>query len=97
MSIQEQLRDTLTKKAVRVIDLFREWDENGDGKVTKKEFRQALPLLGLDAAKTDMDALFDEWDKDKTGSITFDELNKLLRRCALHSHRAAVLRPCCIA
>tara|TARA_B100000767_G_C19274370_1_gene332740 strand:+ start:185 stop:313 length:129 start_codon:yes stop_codon:yes gene_type:complete len=32
---------------VRVIDLFREWDENGSGAVTKKEFRVAMPLLGL--------------------------------------------------
>ena len=28
---QEQVRDALSKNAVRVIDLFREWDEDGDG------------------------------------------------------------------
>jgi len=37
----------LTTNAVRVIDLFREWDEDGDGIVSKKEFRRAMPLLGL--------------------------------------------------
>ena len=37
----------LTTNAVRVIDLFREWDEDGDGVVSKKEFRRAMPMLGL--------------------------------------------------
>ena len=36
---------------VRVIDLFREWDEDGDGTVSKKEFRKALPMLGIQVAK----------------------------------------------
>ena len=35
--IQEQLRDILTDNAVRVIDLFRDWDDDGDGGVSKKE------------------------------------------------------------
>ena len=31
--IAEQLRVALSKNAARVIDLFREWDEDKDGKV----------------------------------------------------------------
>ena len=45
-----QLRNMLSKNAVRVIDLFREWDEDGDGTVSKKEFRKAMPLLGLEVS-----------------------------------------------
>ena len=37
--ISEQLRDVLVENAVRVIDLFRDWDENGDGQISKAEFR----------------------------------------------------------
>ena len=40
-------RRATSVQAVRVIDLFREWDENGTGTVTKKEFRVAMPLLSL--------------------------------------------------
>ena len=40
---------------VRVIDLFREWDEDGDGTVSKKEFRKAMPLLGFDAPRAQAD------------------------------------------
>ena len=35
--MQEQLRQILVDNAVRVIDLFRDWDDNGDGKVSKKD------------------------------------------------------------
>ena len=51
--VQEQLRDLLTQNAVRVIDLFREWDEDGDGTVSKKEFRKAMPMLGLQLPEHD--------------------------------------------
>ena len=44
-------RQALAKNAGRVIDLFREWDENGDGMVTRKEFHKAMPLLGLEAPR----------------------------------------------
>ena len=48
-SVAEQLRDTLSKHAVRVIDLFREWDDDGSGQIDKKEFRKALQALGFKA------------------------------------------------
>ena len=35
--VQEQLRQILVDNAARVIDLFRDWDDNGDGKVSKKD------------------------------------------------------------
>ena len=31
-----------------MIDLFREWDSDGDGEITKKEFRSAMARMGLD-------------------------------------------------
>ena len=42
--VQEQLRQILIDNAVRVIDLFRDWDDDGNGKVDKKEFRKAMKL-----------------------------------------------------
>ena len=66
--------------SMRVMDLFREWDEDNDGLVSREEFRRALPLLGLHASTAQFDELFDEFDVDKGGSISFRELNRLLRR-----------------
>ena len=78
--LAQQLRDALSKNAMRVIDLFREWDEDGDGSVSKKEFRRAMPLIGLDLPRTEIDGVFDTWDPDGSGEIGLDELNKILRR-----------------
>ena len=75
-SVQEQLRDALVANSMRVIDLFREWDTDGDGCVDKEEFRRAMPMLGLQGTREHFDALFDEFDKDGSGSITFRELNR---------------------
>uniref|UniRef100_A0A7S3BR19 EF-hand domain-containing protein n=1 Tax=Haptolina ericina TaxID=156174 RepID=A0A7S3BR19_9EUKA len=78
--VMHQLREALTANAVRVIDLFREWDEDGDGVIDKLEFRRALPMLGLHAPLETVDALFDSFDLDGSGTIGFKELNRLLRR-----------------
>ena len=37
-----QLREALSKNMVRVVDLFREWDTNGDGTINKAELRTRL-------------------------------------------------------
>ena len=82
LPVAQQLRNALSKNAMRVIDLFREWDEDGDGTVSKKEFRKAMPLIGLDLPRKEIDGVFDTWDPDGSGEIGLDELNKILRRGA---------------
>ena len=76
---QEQLRSVLSSNAVRVIDLFREWDEDENGTVSKKEFRKAMPMLGLDVPVEDVDALFDTWDPDGSGMLELKELTRVLK------------------
>ena len=78
--VDEQIRDYLSQRAVRVIELFRQWDDDGTGKIEKKEFRIGMKELGLNVSKALMNELFDSWYKDKSGIITIEELQKLLRR-----------------
>jgi len=78
--LSQQLREALVSNASRVIDLFREWDEDGDGMISKKEFEVAMPMLGLHVDLTVVHSLFDEFDCDASGEISFRELNKILRR-----------------
>ena len=73
-SVQEQLRDVLQEHQVKLIDLFRDWDEDGNGAIDKKEMRFALPALGYDVPKQAIDAFFDSIDVDKSGMIEFHEL-----------------------
>ena len=78
-SVQEQLRHMLSAKGMRVIDIFRDWDEDGDGLIDKTEFRSALTALGIQADKDKMNALFDTFDANSDGRIDCVELNKKLR------------------
>ena len=55
------------------------WDENGDGEVSREEFHLAMPALGLDVPKADIDKLFSEWDSDGGGCIGYKELSKILK------------------
>ena len=70
----------MSKNAVRVIDLFHEWDDDGSGSISKKEFCKALPALGLECPMSEIESLFDSWDPDGSGAIELAELNKQLRR-----------------
>ena len=79
-SVAQQLRDILSKNGVRVVDLFREWDEDGNGSVSKKEFRKAMPLLGMDLPTKAIDELFDQYDPDKSGVMEMNELQRMLRK-----------------
>ena len=77
-SIQEQLRDALAANSAKLIDLFREWDDDGNGALDKKELRKALPALGYEAPKKEVDAFFDSIDKDGSGFIEYEEFKKAL-------------------
>jgi Ca2+-binding EF-hand superfamily protein len=61
------------------MDLFREWDTDGDGNVSRKEFVAAMPKMGLDVDKKEILELFDSWDADGGGTLDFKELQKILR------------------
>ena len=54
LSIQAQIKHALAANAIRVLDLFREWDGNGDGVVSTDEFLRAMPLLGIHAGKEEV-------------------------------------------
>ena len=77
--VSEQLAAALRANATRVLDLFKSWDVDGNGEVSRREFHEAMPALGLEVPAADIDILFNEWDKDGGGAIGYRELKKILR------------------
>ncbi len=82
LSVQQQLRAILSANAVRVIDLFRDWDDDQSGNISRKEFRRAIAALGYEAGADDINGTFDDLDADGSGTIEYEELNAQLRRGA---------------
>ena len=50
-----RLRDALAKLGTRVIDTFKQWDANSDGVISREEFHEVIPKLGLQARATLVD------------------------------------------
>ena len=75
----EQLREALSKSFTRVIDLFKDWDDDGNGMVNKTEFRRVLPMLGLKVERDVAEQLFESFDADGSGEIDYKELHHHLR------------------
>ena len=78
-TVVEQMRDILAQYFKTVTQLFRDWDDDNSGTVSKEEFRRALPVLGLTVEREDAEALFDTFDEDLSGEIDYEELSKHLR------------------
>ena len=49
--VKDQLIEALNAHAVTIMELFRDWDDDDDGCVDKKEFRKAMQELGFDAPR----------------------------------------------
>jgi len=60
----------ITEAARRV---FREFDANDSGKISRKEFQQATEKLGLILSDTQSQTYFESIDRDHSGKITEDE------------------------
>ena len=53
--VDEQIRDYLSHKGVRVIELFRQWEDDGTGRIEKKEFRRGMKELDPDVRTDGID------------------------------------------
>ena len=85
MSALENMLDWIDWKTINVPgastrDLFHAWDIDRNGKVSRKEFMQALPALGFDLKQSAMDDLWDFLDDDGSDELVLSELDKKLRR-----------------
>ena len=75
----------LAKNMTRVMDLFRQWDTNSDGQISKKEFKRGMVALGFHVSSEDVSSIFQLMDPDGSGTIDFQELHRELRKAKANS------------
>ncbi|GBG84859.1 hypothetical protein CBR_g39235 [Chara braunii] len=61
-----------------MLEAFRIFDKNGDGKITIDELKQALNGLGVKAREDEVDELMKQADVNRDGSVCYEEFVKLL-------------------
>jgi Ca2+-binding EF-hand superfamily protein len=74
-----ELRKRLQTGYKSIRQVFRDWDEDGNGTIDAREFRQALPFLGITVEADVANTLFQTFDRDGSGEIDLREWHRLLR------------------
>jgi Ca2+-binding EF-hand superfamily protein len=82
---QSQASTAPTSRSDALKDLFSQLDADGDGKVSKSEFENALGAGGTNIAQAD--DVFGKLDKDGDGSVSLDEMSSALKGAGGHGHR----------
>ena len=78
---QSNLSRRLSKKEA-VNEIMKSWDKNGDGEISRAEFRLAVndkKGLNVQGSAAEIDALFDSFDTDKGGTLDLQELKPCLQ------------------
>jgi Ca2+-binding EF-hand superfamily protein len=75
-----------TRRDAALKDLFSQIDGDGDGKITKSEFENALGAGGTNL--TQADDVFSKLDTNTDGSVSLDEMSKVLKSGHRGHHHA---------
>jgi len=57
-----------------LLALFEAWDKDGDGRITREEFADAIIAIGITEVRDEALAAFDRFDADNSGELTLTEL-----------------------
>ena len=79
-STHRQLKRGMTRQKLKTIDLFRQIDGDGSGKVNAAEFARALAELGLNIPTEAMAQIFKNFDRDGSGYVDYEELKSTLNQ-----------------
>ncbi|XP_053382173.1 uncharacterized protein LOC123540088 [Mercenaria mercenaria] len=83
---QGKVEDCLTKdpnlredQVKLILQSFSSMDENGDGKISKREIARAYRLAGFNPTKAELDSIVLEHDENDDGYIDFEEYFNVMR------------------
>ena len=74
------LQSILILRNLKIGEIIKRWDKDGDGSVTRSEFHKNVKELGVTANRTDVDVFFDTLDDDDGGSLNLEEVKKAFQK-----------------
>ncbi|XP_068094782.1 EF-hand domain-containing family member B [Hyperolius riggenbachi] len=77
-AVQQHLKKANHHHFGSLLEAFKHYDKNGDGKIDKKELKNACVRFGLDLDSNVLDSLYEHCDADKDGFISFVEFSNFL-------------------
>ena len=81
LHVSMNLRTALKENSARLYQLFKLWDEDGNGTIDENELLRAVKMLGIKPAPTDFEALLQLCVGDKvTRGISLDDLTRMLEQ-----------------
>ena len=75
----EKIRKKVYEKAVSLKDVFRRFDKDKDGTVSREEFKTCLLGLNLQFSEKEINGLMNQLDEDEGGSIAYQEFAAMLK------------------
>ena len=79
------LEAIMRQNGITMRDAFASFDQDGDGVITRSEFRSALRKLSIGLSSTQIDDVLSYVDKDGDGRISFFEFVRQFDTAAYHS------------
>ena len=78
-AVKTELYARIRSAWARLSDVFRGWDKNGDGVLSRSELRRGLELVLGEVQNDELQAIMSEFDADGSGSVSLAELESALR------------------
>ena len=75
---ERSLREVELERSKDLRGWFSKFDRDGNGKVDKKEFSQALVEVGLSVTSKELEVLLSRFDEDGSGAIDYNEFEKFV-------------------
>lgn len=71
--IRTSLRLTNDDNTIDIMKVFTLFDKDGNGDISRDEFKESIGLLGCELTTNEIDACFDMLDPDNSGGISLNE------------------------
>ena len=75
--VAQKMQEYMAQKGLRITDIYRSLDTDGDGELTSEEFYVGCRILGISMPRPECNALFGALDTDSTGFLTPVDFSKL--------------------